>query len=184
MPPTVAVFVAAAPTSDNHAVTGWTTASEATVGSMPGTGVRASCEIQVATGAVTDTSHVVGPVSKPREAIPVAMSRRCSDRVVRRLVSCASPGIDAGRVMASLSSTVSVCVVVRVARSTEKPSDSSIPAMLVTTPASARLIAPTSTRRETVVSTARSVQSPTFIPAGMPALRISVVGLPLTDACP
>ena len=179
----MAALVAAAPTSESHAVTGCTTARDATVGSRLGVGERASLEIQVATGEVTDTNHVVGPVLKPIDAMPVAISRRCSERVVRLLTSRVDPPT-VGIVIASGSSMVSVCVVVRVARSTEKPNENSTPDTLVITPASARLIAPTSTRRDTVVSTARMSRPPADI-GGMAVLRMLAVGLaPFTEACP
>ena len=183
MPPTVAAFVAAAPTSESHAVTGCTTASDATVGRMLGLGESASLEIHVATGEVTDINHVVGPVLKPSDAMPVAISRRCNERVVRLFTSRVDPPT-VGIMMASGSSIVIVCVVVRVARSTEKPNENSIPDTFVITPASARLIAPTSTRRETVVSTARMSRPPADI-GGMAFLRMLAVGLaPFTEACP
>ena len=183
VPPTVAALVAAAPTSDSQPVIGCTTANEATVGSILGAGVSASLEIQVATGEVTDTSHVVGPVWKPSDAIPVAMSRRCRERVVRLLTSRVNPPT-VGIVIASGSSIVRVWVVVRVARSTENPNENSIPDTFVITPASARLMAPTSTRRETVVSVSRRSRPPPTN-GGIALPRMPAVGdAPFTEAWP
>ncbi len=148
--PTDAEFVLAAPTTDSHAASGCTTANDAMVGEMRGLGESASLVIHVATGDVTDTSHDAEPVLNAMAAMPVAMSRRWRPRTVRVSTSL-WPGAGSGSVP-SLRSMLSVCVVTRVARSTEKPNDSSTPDTLVIRPASARPRLPMSTRLETVVS--------------------------------
>ena len=177
--PTDAEFVLAAPTTDSHAVTGCTTANDAMVGDVRGLGDSASLVIHVATGAVTETSHVVGPVLKPADATPVAISRRCNARSVRVVVSLSADGVGRADVASSIRS---VCVVTRVARSTEKPNDSSTLRTFRITPPSNRPIVPTSMRRETVVS-ARIPSKPPTTDVGLPPIN-RPAALPFTSARP
>jgi hypothetical protein len=159
VPPTVTGLDAAAATRESHWVTGCTTATDATVGTGRGVGANASLEIHLATGAATETSQVVRWVVNPSEAMAVARSRRWRVRSVwrRRTRSGCATG---KRLALSGSSMVRVWVVTRVARSTANPTATSTPRTRLNTPASARPSAPTSTRREMVVSAPSMLTAP------------------------